>query len=63
MKKTYLVIIALTMSVLSAQSQSSSNVIKVQSCSDVLISHQVDSLKKLYADDGFILMKESSITM
>ena len=63
MKKTYLVIIALTMSVLSAQSQSSSNVIKVQSCSDVLISHQVDSLKKLYADDGFILMKEASITM
>jgi len=51
------------LSFLAAHSQSSSNVIKVQSCSDVLIAHQVDSLKKLYSDDGFILMKEASITM
>jgi hypothetical protein len=49
------------LSVFSANSQS--NVIKVQSCSDQLITHQVDSLKKLYADDGFVLMKEASITM
>ena len=63
MKKSYLVILALTITFVSARSQSSSNVIKVQSCSDVLISHQVDSLKKLYSDDGFILMKEASISM
>jgi hypothetical protein len=49
------------LSILSAYSQS--NVIKVQSCSDQLIAHQVDSLKKLYADDGFVLLKEASITM
>lgn len=60
MKKPYLVLLALMLSVLSANSQ---NVIKVQSCSDVLIAHQVDSLKKLYSDDGFVLMKEASITM
>lgn len=63
MKKPCLVIFAFLLSLLSANSQSSSNVIKVQSCSDVLISHQVDSLKKLYSDDGFVLMKEASITM
>ena len=61
MKKPYLVILILMLSILSANSQS--NVIKVQSCSDVLIAHQVDSLKKLYSDDGFVLMKEASITM
>jgi hypothetical protein len=49
------------LSILSANSQS--NVIKVQSCSDALIAKQVDSLKKLYSDDGFVLMKEASITM
>ena len=61
MKKPYLVLLTLILSVFSANSQS--NVIKVQSCSDQLIAHQVDSLKKLYADDGFLLMKEASITM
>lgn len=61
MKNPCLVLLALMLSVLSANSQS--NVIKVQSCSDVLIFQQVDSLKKLYSDDGFVLMKEASITM
>ena len=61
MKKPSLVILILMLSIVSANSQS--NVIKVQSCSNLLISHQVDSLKKLYSDDGFILMKEASITM
>jgi hypothetical protein len=61
MKKPYLVLLTLMLSILSASSQS--NVIKVQSCSDQLIAHQVDSLKKLYADDGFVLLKEASITM
>ena len=60
MKKLYLVLFALMLSVLSANSQ---EVIKVKSCNDQLIAHQVDSLKKLYADDGFVLMKEASITM
>jgi len=61
MKKPYLLLLTLMLSILSANSQS--NVIKVQSCSDVLIAQQVDSLKKLYSDDGFVLMKEASITM
>jgi len=61
MKKPYPVILILLLSFLSASSQK--NVIKVQSCSDGLIAHQVDSLKKLYSDDGFVLLKEASITM
>ena len=60
MKKPYLVLLTLLLSILSAHSQ---EVIKVQACSDQLIGHQVDSLKKLYSDDGFVLMKEASITM
>ena len=42
---------------------SQSNVIKVKSCEDALIAHQVDSLKNLYSTDGYVLMKEASITM
>ena len=61
MKKPYLVLLTLMLSILSANSQS--NVIKLQSCNDQLIAHQVDSLKKSYSDDGFMLLKEASITM
>jgi hypothetical protein len=61
MKTPYLLILSFLLISFSANSQS--NVIKVQSCSDGLISKQVDSLKKLYSDDGFILMKEASIAM
>jgi len=60
MKKPYLILLTVMLSVLSASSQ---EVIKVKSCNDQLIAHQVDSLKKLYSDDGFVLMKEASITM
>lgn len=42
---------------------SQNDVIRVKSCENAMISQQVDSLKKLYSADGFILMKEASITM
>jgi hypothetical protein len=42
---------------------SSQEVIRVQACTDTLISRQVDSLKTLYAKDGFEVLKEASITM
>jgi hypothetical protein len=61
MKKPCLVFLSIMLSVLFANSQS--NVMKVQSCNDQLIAHQVDSLKKMYSDDGFLLLKEASITM
>src|SRR5688572_14961661 len=34
-----------------------------QTCTNDLISHQVDSLKILYGKDGYVLLKEASMTM
>jgi len=39
------------------------DVIRIQSCNDAQIQHQVDSLKDFYSKDGFILLKETSVTM
>lgn len=41
----------------------SQDVIRLQSCSNDMISKQVDSLKKLYGNDGYALVKEASINM
>jgi hypothetical protein len=41
----------------------SQEVIRIQSCNDNLINKQVDSLKNLYTKDGYVLLKEASITM
>ena len=37
--------------------------IPLQSCSNEMISKQVDSLKQLYSKGGFVLLKEASINM
>jgi len=42
---------------------SQNDVIRLQSCENDLIKKQSDSLKALYSNDGFILLKEASITM
>jgi hypothetical protein len=41
----------------------SQDVIRQQSCNNDLITKQADSLKSLYTNDGFILLKEASISM
>src|ERR1700752_631078 len=41
----------------------SQDVIRLQSCTNDMISQQVDSLKDLYGKDGYVLLKEASITM
>lgn len=41
----------------------SQNVIRLQECNSPTIKNQVDSLKALYAKDGFQVLKEASITM
>lgn len=41
----------------------SQDVIRLQSCSNGMISKQVDSLKDLYGHDGYVLLKEASISM
>jgi hypothetical protein len=60
MKKSFLIILALTLCYSLTYSQ---NVIRLQSCDDEFIKKQVDSLKSLYSNDGFVLLKEASITM
>ena len=39
------------------------DVIRLQECNNAGIRLQVDSLKQLFAKDGFIVVKEASITM
>ena len=41
----------------------SQDVIRQQSCSNDMISRQADSLKELYGKDGYILVREASMTM
>ena len=40
-----------------------SDVIRIQSCNNSFIQHEVDSLKAFYNSDGFILLKEASVAM
>jgi hypothetical protein len=49
--------------ILVASCSFSQDVIRQQSCSNELITHQVDSLKGLYSKDGYVLLKEASILM
>ena len=60
MKRSLILSLILTCSCFYLHAQ---DVIRLQSCQDNLISKQVDSLKALYANDGFVLLKEASITM
>jgi hypothetical protein len=39
------------------------DVIRIQSCKNEMISKEVDSLKDLYTKDGYVLLKEASISM
>ncbi len=61
MKKHILTTIMLT-SILGFHSQSQ-DVIKQLPCSDSLISHQADSIKQEFSRQGFIVLKEASVTM
>lgn len=60
MKKPYLIFAALLLFSATSYSQ---DIIPLQSCSNDLMTKQVDSLKDFYSHDGFILLKEASINM
>lgn len=60
MKKPSLLLLCLLMLSISGFTQ---DVIRVQSCNNDMISKQADSLKALYGNDGYILLKEASINM
>lgn len=60
MKKFYSLLTAMVVCSLSAFSQ---DVIRVKECHNPDILRQADSLKQLYAKDGFSVVREASITM
>src|SRR5215211_1423015 len=60
MLKPYLLLVLLLASGLFASAQ---EVIKIQDCHSPEINRQVDSLKALYAKDGFVVLKEASVSM
>lgn len=60
MSKPYLILCICLFLSFSAFSQ---EVIRIKDCESPVIKNQVDSLKALYAKDGFIVLKEASITM
>lgn len=62
MNKPYLLILCLFLSTAAFSQSYISNVSDASTC-DASILTQVDSLKKIYTNDGFVLLKEASITM
>ena len=60
MKRPYLLS---TLLMISFGAFAQKEVIKIQSCDNSMIQHEVDSLKLLYNKDGFVLLKEASVTM
>jgi hypothetical protein len=56
-------ILSLTVIFFIQLTSSAQEVIRIKECSNNDILKQVDSLKKLYAKDGFSVMKEASISM
>lgn len=60
MSKPISLMLALCLFFSAARSQ---DVIRLQECKSDFIKGQVDSLKSLYAKDGFTVLKEASITM
>jgi hypothetical protein len=61
MKKSYP--LSLLILILFSSAMYSQEVIRQQSCSNDLMTKQVDSLKNLYSKDGYVLLKEASIMM
>jgi hypothetical protein len=63
MKKTLLLFTCLASFGHVVFSQKDKDIIRLQSCNNDLISKQVDSLKDLYGNDGYMLLREASINM
>ena len=60
MRTPYLLVAAFTLISFIASSQ---DMIRMQSCSNEMMSKQIDSLKNRYSNDGYVLLKEASINM
>ncbi|HYO21040.1 MAG TPA: hypothetical protein VER36_01460 [Flavisolibacter sp.] len=53
----------LVFAIIAASSLNAQDVIRLQECNNASIQQQADSLKQLYARDGFQVIKETSIAM
>lgn len=62
MKSRILLTLSLLLLLLGS-SASAQDVIRQMPCSDTFIKNQVDSLKDLFAKQGFVVLKEASMTM
>ena len=60
MKKLFILV---AIAIFTSHSALAQDVIRIKECSNNDILKQVDSLKQLYAKDGFSVIKEASITM
>ncbi len=61
---TYRILLtALIITTLMVNRASAQDVIRQSACSDPSILHQADSLKQLYISQGFVVLKEASMTM
>jgi hypothetical protein len=63
MKSRYLLTALLLSLLLWGSSASAQQVIRQMPCSDTFIKNQVDSLKDVFAKQGFVVLKEASMTM
>ena len=63
MKSRTRLLFTLAMLFLLAATSRSQDVIRQQACDDTLLKHQADSLKNLLAQNGYMLVREASMTM
>ena len=64
MKKPCLTLLTLLfLNTLAFSQKKEKDIIRLQTCENSFIDRQVDSLKQLYTKDGFVLLREASITM
>jgi len=59
--KRFFILTAICLSI--GSSLNAQEVIRQKSCNDPSMLHQADSLKQLYAKDGFQVLREASMTM
>jgi len=63
MKKPFILLCTFAFLSLAGHAQKEKDIIRLQSCKNDMMSQQADSLKKLYGDQGYILLKEASVNM
>jgi len=61
--KSRVLLTTLILALLIGNSTNAQQVIRQMPCSDTFIKNQADSLKELFAKQGFIVLKEASMTM